>query len=221
MKEKSAIIKDRVLQLIENQNIKKADFFRRTGIADSAFRGAIRSKDLSLSAVVRILNEFPNLSPDWLLLGEGSMIRSTEIVHDPPPKEKNNNVEIPLISIKASEGFDSGTITNHIHEIKEYYLIPKFENRAVEFLFEVEGLAMSPNFNPGDIVGCKLESDLTRIKWNEPYLISTTEGELLIKRIKPGTKLAYLLVSDNKEYEPYEIPTKEIKGLALVLGTIK
>jgi len=58
-------------------------------------------------------------------------------------------------------------------------------------------------------------------QWNKVYMVDTNQGPL-IKRIKPaGNKESILLVSDNKDYDPIELPTSGIHEVALVMGLIR
>ena len=60
------------------------------------------------------------------------------------------------------------------------------------------------------------------IQWNKCHVISTSEQGLLVKRLKKGlTEKSILAISDNKEYDPFEIPIDEISGIALVIGVIR
>jgi hypothetical protein len=44
----------------------------------------------------------------------------------------------------------------------------------------------------------------------------------LIKRIKKGSAEDMLLiVSNQKEYEPFEIPESEVNGMALIIGVLR
>lgn len=221
MEQNIAIIKERILQFVHFQKIKKVDFFQVIDISPSSFKGAGLKSEVSAGILVKVLQEYPEINPLWLLLGEQPMLRKEKKPASDSPPSFETKPGIPLIIIKAVEGFEFGKFASHIHTIKEHYFIPKFENRGIDFLIEVEGFAMNPKFNQGNVIGCKLEQDSSRIRWNEPYLISTTKGELLIKRIKQGEKTDQLcLVSDNKEYDSFNIPINEVKGLALILGTI-
>lgn len=69
-------IKERILYFIENQNIKKVDFFNNTGIASSNFKGEGKKSEIGGDKIVIILTVYPQLSAEWLLLGEGEMIKS-------------------------------------------------------------------------------------------------------------------------------------------------
>lgn len=81
---------------------------------------------------------------------------------------------------------------------------------------------MSPTYLSGDIVACqRIPMSNLFFQWNKPYVLDTKQGAL-IKRIKPGSdKEHILIVSDNKEYDPFELPYSEINAVALVMGLIR
>ena len=88
-------------------------------------------------------------------------------------------------------------------------------------MIEVTGQSMYPKFVNGDVVACRIIHESGFIQWNKCHIIATREQGILIKRIRKGdTDQQMLLVSDNKEFEPFQVPTTEITGMALVMGVI-
>ena len=70
-----ANIKERIIEFIEFKKIKKEDFYKKIGVNGSNFRSVALQSELSGDKIAKILAEFPELSPDWLLLEKGEMIR--------------------------------------------------------------------------------------------------------------------------------------------------
>ena len=70
-------IKERILSFLESQGIKKVDFFEATGIQSSNFKGKNMSSQPGGDMIVRVLTIYPNLSAEWLLRGEGDMLKSS------------------------------------------------------------------------------------------------------------------------------------------------
>ncbi|MFC4818134.1 hypothetical protein [Flavobacterium sp. GCM10023249] len=68
-------IKERILQFIENQGIKKEDFYNKTEITASNFKGTGLKSEIGGNKLVKILTVYPNINPDWLLTGNGEMLR--------------------------------------------------------------------------------------------------------------------------------------------------
>lgn len=69
-------IKLRLLQFAEQQGIPKGKFYEKISIPSSNFSGKGAESAISSDKIVQILNLFPDLNSDWLLLGRGEMLRS-------------------------------------------------------------------------------------------------------------------------------------------------
>lgn len=157
------------------------------------------------------------LSPEWLLTGRGSMIKdtTTHIAH----QTTNSHDGIPLIPFSAMAGVLTGE--NSVLEYEcERYIVPAFS--GADFLIPVKGNSMNPTYISGDIVACqRVPMTSLFFQWNKPYVLDTAQGAL-IKRIKPGhDKQHILIVSDNEQYDPFELPCSEIYAVALVIGIIR
>lgn len=74
--EKITGIKEKLLYFIDTQGITKEDFYKKIDIDGANFRGKNKKSELSTDKIVKILRQFPQLSPDWLLLDTGEMLRS-------------------------------------------------------------------------------------------------------------------------------------------------
>lgn len=72
-------IKDRILSYLKNQGISREDFYKDTGLSASNFKGVALNSELGGEKVAKILSIYRCISPDWLLLGEGPMLRSNQI----------------------------------------------------------------------------------------------------------------------------------------------
>lgn len=68
-------IKRRLLYFAENMEIKKMDFYKKIGLKQSNFSGEGASSSLKSENIIKVLIAFPEINPDWLLLGKGEMLR--------------------------------------------------------------------------------------------------------------------------------------------------
>ena len=70
--------KERILQFIEYKGITITDFFKITGIK----RGFLDTDKLKSSVsdvfLTKILASFPEINPEWLIMGEGDMLRNSK-----------------------------------------------------------------------------------------------------------------------------------------------
>jgi len=213
--------KERILHYIECKNIPKSKFYNDLGIK----RGLLDSDKLKASVtdvvIAKILAIYKDLNINWLLTGEGNMLRAeSEKENIPVAHPSDSPTEgIPLIPISAMAGAFTGEQTVLEYEC-ERFVVPTF--KGAEFLISVKGSSMYPKYNSGDIVACKrLPMDDIFFQWNKVYVLDTDQGPL-IKRVKPGSdKEHVLIVSDNEHYEPFELPLDRIYHVALVIGVIR
>lgn len=73
-------VKERVLLIAERKEISKTEFFKDVGLSYANFKGGQKNTALSSDAMIAILTRHPDISPAWLLLGEGKMMRRVEAV---------------------------------------------------------------------------------------------------------------------------------------------
>lgn len=74
--DKISTIKGRILAYIQENNIKKVDFFQSTGLSDSNFKGKNLLSQPGGDVLVKILTVYQDLSADWLMTGEGEMLKT-------------------------------------------------------------------------------------------------------------------------------------------------
>ena len=153
------------------------------------------------------------------------MLRSEEEVHKVSAAEKkkedigNDAKGIPLIPLSAMAGAMTSECTVLEYEC-ERYVVPAFG--GADFLIPVKGDSMMPTYQSGDLIACKRVplGDLF-FQWNKAYVLDTKQGPL-VKRIKPGSdNMHVMIVSDNKTYDPFELPRSAINSVAMVMGIIR
>ena len=110
-------IKERILSFLESQGIKKVDFFEATGIRSSNFKGKNMSSQPGGDMIVRVLTIYPNLSAEWLLRGEGDMLKSS-VTKDKPKIIKTDTKKDNDLSSSILDKFLT-TIQNQAEEIGE------------------------------------------------------------------------------------------------------
>ena len=77
-----AEIKDRVIEYLKTNGITKQDFCKETGISYANMVGNSLKSELGGEQIALIFMKYPNINPDWLMLGKGEMLRDS--VHDEP-----------------------------------------------------------------------------------------------------------------------------------------
>jgi hypothetical protein len=89
-----SIIKMRVLDFLKEKGVKIGVFHAETGISASNFKGKGAGSELGGDKIVKILTQYPDLSAEWLLRGEGEIFKtkSIENVRDLNPNENPNKI---------------------------------------------------------------------------------------------------------------------------------
>lgn len=69
---------DRIYQIIDSLNISIAEFERKTGMSNG-YLGKMRKRDADIgeSILVSVLENCPHISAEWLLTGEGEMLKDS------------------------------------------------------------------------------------------------------------------------------------------------
>lgn len=162
---------------------------------------------------------------ELLITSPSTPLKEIAVEHIPVNMVKGREAAykpIPFVSESAVAGFGSVDFAIKERDVKDYYIIPKFKDSNIDFMIEIHGESMQPTFRSGDIVACTIIRESRFIQWNRTHIIATDEQGLLIKRIKKGsTEGTVKLVSDNPDYDPFEVYLNEIKGLALVQGLVR
>jgi repressor LexA len=136
--------------------------------------------------------------------------------------DKENVNRVPFVTVTAVAGFGNGIFSIEKSDVKGWYVIPLFEDRKIDFMIEVSGASMYPKYNNGDVVACTILRENRFIQWNKVHVIGTLEQGILIKRVKKGPDDNHLLlVSENKDYEPFVVSQEDVTGMALVVGVIR
>lgn len=71
-------MKERLQQLIEYLQVNVSQFEKNISVSNGTIRNAMaRNKGLNSDVLCKILDVYPNINPDWLLLEKGEMLRSS------------------------------------------------------------------------------------------------------------------------------------------------
>ncbi len=231
---------DRLKIYIDSKELTISAFENSVGFSNSSFRKQLsKGGSIGSDKLEKILTTYPDLSPAWLLTGEGSMLRKDchlrsdqtgtiqgdcreTVATKKVGISSTPNNGIPLVTTAAAAGFGSADFAIQEKDIEGYYLIPAFQHLHIDFLMHLHGDSMLPRYYSGDIVACTILHDHTFLQWNKPHIIATREQGLLCKRIMPSDRDGCIkAVSENPDYPPFDIPVTDITGLAIICGTIR
>lgn len=220
----------------------KSAFASAIGVAPSVIDNIVGKRQGKPSFdVVEKISALAEINIEWLITGKGDMLKQTtkpaaitaptklistnksseEVLEAFTEATKKTPGAIPLVSEKAVGGFSNEHFSIKERDVLAYYVIPKFRFLCVDFMIEVTGDSMIPKFYPGDIIACSIISQSKFIQWNKPHLLATREQGLIVKRLrKSDEKDCLRAVSDNHDYEPFDIPKDEILAIARIVGVI-
>lgn len=217
-------IHKRIIDMLKHSELSVRRFAIKCGIDPSAFDKKTKKKQVWTINDINKISQNMGIRKGWLLDGEGQMMKAPDEIldHIPAMPSKPNCKEgIPLIPTSAMAGALGGdSITINQWDVEDFYVIPAFKKS--DFCIRVDGDSMQPKYLRGDILACT-RVPLTDIwfQWGKIYIIDTRQG-VLVKHVEKGSDNDHIkLVSDNPDYKPFEIPTSELFGLAIVNGVIR
>jgi len=135
--------------------------------------------------------------------------RGKEVLTITVDKENKENIE--LVSQKASAGYLNGyQDVEYIKELPKIGL-PVLPRHATYRAFEIKGDSMLP-IQSGAIVFGEYVEKLSSVKNGKLYIVVSQHEGIVFKRVfnfsEKESKL--LMVSDNRQYEPYSIDAEDV-----------
>lgn len=132
-------IKDRIIQFIEYKNISANAFEKSIGVSKSYIRN---TKSVSAEVVSSIIRIYSELNSEWLLMGNGSMLKSDTApsvqLSDRSANYQGTFTE-PINTIMGSGNSIGGSARERITEIKGQKLV-QAKTEAIELRHENEKL---------------------------------------------------------------------------------
>lgn len=218
--------KERLEHFIAAMGYSVREFERAIGVSNGTVRHITDA--LSANLKEKISANFPQLSMNWLLTGEGEMLRSSKAAPSQPDANERPVLKevtkggLPLIPIDAVAGFNGWDECGVSEMDCTHYDVPDFETAHADFLIRVSGSSMYPKYSSGDILACRKIDEITFLQWGKIYVIDSRQGAM-VKRLFPmeGNADMILCKSDNPNYPPFELPKEEIRSLSIVVGAIR
>lgn len=125
--------------------------------------------------------------------------------------DTNNKENVELVSHKASAGYLSGYQDPEFVKELPKISMPVLPKNKTYRAFEIQGDSMLP-VQPGSIIFGEYVENIGAIKNGKLYVLVTKQDGIVFKRIfnfsQQEGKL--LLVSDNRQYEPYSVEAADI-----------
>lgn len=220
-------IRERIIEYCKKSNISVRQFEIKSKMSNG-YVSSIR-KSLGLEKLENVLNAFPDLSREWLLYGEGEMlkkqadfIQASNVFPLKTDKKIPDLQKIPLYELTATAGLIA-IFQDAVPVPDDYISVPGLP--PVDGAIFVRGDSMTPVLKSGDIIIYKkMELSEDSILWGQIYLLSySNESDCftVVKYLRHSDKAGFVrLVSENSFYDPLEIPASSITALALVKASI-
>ena len=229
--------KEKLHALIEKfANGNQQAFANILGVPRSSISTWMHRGSITANGREAILDAFPQVSRDWLM--DGSSTANGRSSSSPYSPQAASHADLPMF-VNASDAihfsrrdlipyFESCRASCGIIEqlenpeyINDYVLIPGIPARAA---IPAEGESMLPTIHDGDICLVGEEVQLADISGRTIYLIITTEGHCMFKRIyDEGRKSDHILVlSESPDYMPHAkmLPKEELLHLYPLLHVV-
>ena len=217
--QKVSPIKQRILEFVEKIGISKRDFYATIGVS----RGTLESKTgITEDTVAKFITTYKDISPTWLLTGEGPMLKEDTDNVAKVAKAEPSVDGLPLVPIEAVAGFNGDDMPGVRLEDCLRYVVPEFAAAGAEYLIRVSGSSMYPKYSSGDILACRRIPEIGFFQWGKIYVIDSSQGAM-VKRIYQceDDAACVLCKSDNDKYPPFTLPNSAIRSLSIVIGVIR
>lgn len=215
-------VKERIFELIDSLNMPVYKFEKKCGLSNGYvrnFKGGIGADKLE-----GILKAFPELNREWLMNGTGLMFTQSHykgLNNETEPQEAIlNSSMLPLIPIPAMCGYNEDNWSALAKDCP-LYSVP--EVPSADFLIRTSGDSMLPKYGEGDLLVCRMIQELLFFQWGKTYVLDTSQG-VMVKNVYEDKDNPdnILLVSENSEkYPPFAVPRKDIRRIALVVGSLR
>jgi Predicted transcriptional regulator len=231
-------INKRIFQTIEYLGKTRYKISQETGISEAILNNIDKNKNkASIDVVEKILNNYSAISSEWLVTGQGSMLKEKEVHQDDElliNNEQNNISERKLIPffdgiVEAGTAVVAnmdGAYPAEMVDAGDFFL----DATAV---MQVHGDSMLPDYKPGSLIPLKEVHNKRLVMPGQDYVIETTEYRV-VKRLQKSTdKTCWLACSINTEtweqgplkgqliHEPFDVPIDEVIHIYIVLGQIQ
>ena len=166
--------------------------------------------------VLEIVADMFKLSLDELLLKDVSNLGGSYIARRRQQKmmaSADRNV-IHFVPVKAAAGYLAGYADSEFIDELNTFTLPMLAGGNYR-AFEIIGDSMLPTPSGSIIVGEKVDGGAEDVKNNQAYIIVSRNEGIVYKRIVKNNraKNKYTLVSDNPQFQPYQVNVEDIVEL--------
>ncbi len=204
-------MKERVLSVFKAKKINVNRASKLLGIPQRTLNRQVNEDGkVGMELVYSLLNTFPDVSPSWLVLGQGEMLQDADAIeafNDASPYYSDLPVTAGL-----KDAFDPSR-----EKPTGYISMP---NWAAQFYFPVSGTSMEPEIHSGDIVGVNKVESLREVDPDKIYMIVTNESRM-IKRCHTDENDDSVMWCVSPNYPAFKIKKTDICAMFHVVNRIE
>lgn len=214
-------VRERINEILAKKNISINQLSKNIGVVQTTLNRQLNGfSKVSQSTINSILAYFNDVSPDWLIFGDGEMYKDGQNINYAELHSQPSST-LPLLPFEVIGGFPVGDNDGAMIEQCERYSVPDFVQRGAQFLVKVSGSSMYPKYSNGDILAVRRLEDVTFFQWGKVYVLDTSQGAI-IKRVFPGEGNNIKCHSDNSNnYPDFDVSREDIRGVGIVVGCIR
>ena len=160
--------------------------------------------NVNLDDLVKLDLSRPNKERKSISTGKGRDVLAITV-------DGNNKENVELVTQKASAGYLSGYQDVEFVRDLPKISMPVLPKNKTYRAFEIQGDSMIPIL-PGSIIFGEYVEHVSAIKNGKLYILMTKQDGIVFKRIFnfADDEAKLLLVSDNRQYEPYAVDAHEV-----------
>ena len=210
-------IRERLLKLIHCKDLTKHAFATAINRPPSNVNAVLSGqRGIPKGFTTDVLNAFPDINQEWLLLGEGKMYTDDKENEIELPKDTKPRLPRTLTEGHLQDYFE-GKKRNLCEELPIDTRLPEYD-----FSLFLKTDRMSPNYRRGD----ELFFKKTEIKeWGGCYLLDTKEGPKFKKIYEDsdedGNPVIRCVAYDQKQYPDFTIPKEMVYGYYKCVGALR
>ncbi|MBV7531778.1 LexA family transcriptional regulator [Chitinophaga sp. sic0106] len=189
------------------------EFADKLGIKRSLLGAYEEERAEPRTEVLEQVSDMFRVSIDDLLRRDLSSQKDSYLEKRRQQKLGSSRQSITFVPVKAAAGYLAGYNDEEFIEELNTFTLPMLgagDYRA----FEIAGDSMLP-VSSGSVIVCHKIDGWEDIKNNETYVVVTTRGGIVFKRIQKSNraKSKITLVSDNLQFEPYAVEMEDVLEL--------
>jgi len=198
--------KKRIDALLRALDLTQTEFAVRVGVSPNAVTNW-KSRGIKGSSFTKILTAFPNVNPEWLRSGEGS------VLNDESVKSQDVRPHIPVSAAAGSlSGFSECVSSGECDMMPVISALPSYD-----YTMTVKGDSMEPKFEGGDTIAIRKVNDF--VEWGRTYVLDTRDGAVIKRLYDEGD--CFRCSSFNKEYPDFLVRKDSVFGIYKVVGLIR